>query len=297
MARLPPEELWRRHILEGYYSFKVSADWRQLRREGMLILGRRALFTNEEWASSFHERAISQEYRAWYHKCSVEGQRFGIAPDMVVWTCLLRNYRAENLVAPSRFPSIRVITESADQQFVGWLTFQARKLGLYVVQRVGSVEVTQVLLNPVPMSLMPAPPRPSSLPPLHSAFYIRLDFPVDYPSKAADHMRQKAGVLGKNLLGAVGYEGFQRVRPSSLLNQTGILDVQKRRLTRRKLFEIVAETAPESELEGDIDYISVENDRTRTMVLKSRKHQLRKRLVKPHEKPADTAEPRGGSPQ
>ena len=124
---------------------------------------------------------------------------------MVVWTCLLKNFRAENVTVPFRTPSMRVITESTDERFVVWLTFQARILGLYVVQRLGSVEVTQVYINPLPMSAMPLPPRPSSLPPLHSAFHIRLDFPVDYPSKATDAMRKKAGLLAKQLLKSVGY--------------------------------------------------------------------------------------------
>ena len=63
--------------------------------------------------------------------------------------------------------------------------------------------------------------------------------------------------------------------------------MRKQRLPKRRLYEIVAETASEKELEGDIDNISVEKDRKRTMVLKSRKHQLRKRLVRPHDKPTN----------
>jgi hypothetical protein len=293
MPRLNPEELWRRHILEGYYAFRLSTDWRLLRREGMRILGRRALFTAEEWMAAFHERATSKEYRAWLDKCSIEGQRFGIAPEMVVWTCLLKNYRAEKLLVPFRWPSMRVITESADEQFVVWLTFHARQLGLYVVQRIGSVEVTQVFVNPVPMSAMLAPARPPSLPPLHAAFHIGLDFPVDYPPKAAGQMRNRAGLLAKKLLASLGYQGFQRIRPSSLLSQTEALDVKNKRLPKRMLYKIVAETAPEKDLEGDLDNISVEKDRKRTMVLKSRKHQLRKRLVMPYGDPPDGLDSHG----
>jgi hypothetical protein len=253
----------------------------------MRILGRRALFTAEEWMTSFHDRATSKEYRAWYQKCITEGQRFGIAPEVVAWTCLLKNYRAENLLASFQHPSMRVVTESTDEQFVTWLTFHARKLGLYVVQRLGSVEVTQVFINPVPMFAMPVPPKPSSLPPLQSAFHMRFDFPVDYPPKAAGQMAKNAGLLAKKFLKSVGYRGFQRIRVSSLVSQAKILDVHEQRLTKRKLYEIVAKTAPEKELEGDIDNISVENDRKRTMALKSRKNQLRKRLVKPYDKLTD----------
>lgn len=233
--------------------------------------------------ASFHGRATSKEYRAWYEKCNIEGQRFGIAPEAVAWTCLLKNYRAENLLLPFQWPSMRVITESTDERFVTWLTFHARKLGLYVVQRLGSVEVTQVFINPLPMAVMPAPPTPSSLPPLHSAFHMRLDFPVDYPPKAAGQMGKNAGLLAKRLLRSLGYPGFQRIRLSSLLSQAETLDVKKQRLPRRKLYEIVAKMAPEKELEGDITNISGENDRKKTRVLKSRKHQLRKRLLKPYD--------------
>jgi hypothetical protein len=283
VARLPPEELWHKHLLECYYTFKLSSDWRLLRKEGLRILGRRVLFTAEEWMASFHERATSKEYRAWYQKCAIEGQRFGIAPEAVAWTCLLKNYQAKKLLPPFQWPSIRVVTESTDEQFVTWSTFHARKLGLYVIQRMGSVEVTQVYINPVPMFAMPAPPTPSSLPPLHSAFHMRLDFPVDYPPKATGQMGKNAGLLARKLLKSVGYQGFQRIRLSSLLSQAETLNVQKQRLPRRKLYEIVATMAPEKELEGDITSISDENDRKRTRVLKSRKHQLRKRLVKPYD--------------
>ena len=283
MARLPPEELWHKHLLECYYTFKLSSDWRLLRKEGLSILGRRALLTAEEWRTSFHERASSKQYLAWYEKCTIEGQRFGIAPWVVAMTCLLKNYRAENLLHPIHWPSIRVVTESADEQFVTWLTYHARKLGLYVIQRLGSVEVTQVLINPLPMSAMPAPPTPSSLPPLHAAFHMRVDVPVGYPPKAAGNMQKDAGLLAKKLLKSLGYPGFQRLRPSSFIEMAKTLNVQKQRLPRRRLYEIVATMAPEKELEGDITKASVEKDSKRARVLKSRKHQLRKRLVKPYD--------------
>ena len=286
MARLPPEELWRKHLLECYYTFKLSSDWRLLRKEGMRILGRRALFTAEEWMKTFPERASSKEYHAWYEKCTIEGQRFGIAPEVVAWTCLLKNYRAENLLLPIQWPSIRVVTESTDEQFVTWLTYHARKLGLYVIQRLGSVEVTQVLINPLPMAWMPPPPTPSSLPPLHAAFHMRVDVPVDYPPKAAGNMQKDAGLLAKRLLRSLGYPGFQRLRPSSLIEMAKTLNVQKQRLPKRKLYKIVATTAPEKELEGDLTNASVEKDSQRTRVLKSRKHQLRKRLIKPYDRHA-----------
>lgn len=233
--------------------------------------------------TTFPERASSKQYQAWYGKCTIEGQRFGIAPEAVAWTCLLKNYRPENLLLPIQWPSIRVVTESADEQFVTWLTYHARKLGLYVIQRLGSVEVTQVFINPLPMALMPAPPTPSSLPPLHAAFHMRVDVPVGYPPKAAAQMQKDAGLLAKRLLGSLGYPGFQRLRPSSLIEMAKTLDVKRQRLPRRKLYEIVATTAPEKELEGDLANISVEKDRQRTRVLKSRKHQLRKRLIKPYD--------------
>ena len=83
MARLPAEDLWRRHILEGYYAFKLSTDWRSLRKEGMRVLGRRALFTPEEWMASFHERATSKEYRAWLD--SVQS-RDGVLVSLQKWS-------------------------------------------------------------------------------------------------------------------------------------------------------------------------------------------------------------------
>ncbi len=292
MARLPPEELWHKHLLERYYAFKLTSDWRLLRKEGLRILSRRALLTAEEWTATFHERASSKEYHAWYEKCTIEGQRFGLTPWVVAWTCLLKDYKPEDQPHEigSQWPLVRVITESTDSQFLAWLTYHARKLGLYVIQHQGSVEATQVFINPRPMSEMPAPPTPTSLPPLPDAFRMRVDVPVGYPPKAAGQMQKDAGLLAKRLLMSLGYPPFQRLRPSSLIEIAEVLDVQKQRLPRRRLYEIVATTAPEKDLEGDLTNISVAKDRKRTRVLKSRKYQIRKRLVKPHDSHAKTTD-------
>lgn len=282
---MPPQELWRKHLLERYHAFKLSGDWHLLRKEGLRILGRRALLTAAEWTATFHERASSKEYRAWHEKCTVEGQRFGLAPWVVAWTCLLENYQPEDQLHEigSQWPSVRVITESTDPQFLAWLTYHARKLGLYVIQRHGSVEATQVFINPRPMSEMMAPSNPTSLPPLHAAFHMRVDVPVGYPPNAAGQIQKEAGLLAKRLLMSLGYPPFQRLRSSSLIEMAKVLDVKKQRLPRRKLYEIVATTAPEEELEGDLTNISVQKDRQKTRVLKSRKYQLRQRLVEPYD--------------
>jgi hypothetical protein len=119
---------------------------------------------------------------------------------------------------------------------------------------------------------------------------MRLDFPVDYPPKSTGQMGKNAGLLAKKLLISLGYPGFQRIRLSALVSQAETLHVKKQRLPRRRLYEIVATMAPEKELEGDITNILGENDRKKTMVLKSRKNQLRKRLLKPHDSHAKTTD-------
>jgi hypothetical protein len=133
------------------------------------------------------------------------------------------------------------------------------------------------------MAKMPPPPTPSSLPPLHAAFHMRVDLPVGYPPKAASQMQQNAGLLAKKLLKSLGYRGFQRLRPSSFIEMAKTLNVQKQRLPRRKLYDIVATIASKKESDGNLTNISAEKDSKRVRVLKSRKHQLRKRLVKPYD--------------
>ncbi|MDD4924243.1 MAG: hypothetical protein PHF74_05360 [Dehalococcoidales bacterium] len=280
MARLLPEELWRQHLLERYYAFKLSSDWRLLRKEGLRILGRETLLTVEQWWASGKSQS-SKEYHAWYEKCRIEGQRFGLLPWVVEMTCLLKNYNPENELIGIQWPKVRVVTEHNDPKFVSWLAYNAKKLGLYVIHKQNSNEVTVISQNP---SLIDPPSMPSSMPLFREAFYLRFEIPVDYPPKGTSKLIRGIGLLSKDLLKLLGYPGFQRIRISSLIKQAETLDVNKQRLSRRKLYEVIATSASKEELEGDLSDISVENDLKRTKVLKSRKHQLRKRLVRPYDK-------------
>lgn len=283
MARLLPEELWQKHLLERYLAFKLTGDWLLLREEGLRILGRSELLDAQEWWAS-SKNQTSKEYFTWYEKCRIEGQRFGLSPWVVEMTCLLKNYQPEKEPHPIGidWPKVRVVTDSTDVQFLNWLAYHAQKLGLYVVQRQGSIEEAFIYLNPLPMEATVGPPTPSSMPLFSKAFHMRTEVPTDYPPKAASRIQKEAGLMGKDLLKLLGYQGFQRIRVSSLTSQVQTLEVNKKRLSRRKLYEVVADMTPDEVLQEDLSNISPENDTKMTKLLKHRRHQLRNRLVEPY---------------
>jgi hypothetical protein len=280
MTRLDPEELWQKHLLELYAAFTFSKEFSTLRTEGLAILGRKTLFTVPEWWS-FSEERLSKEYQGWYEKCKLEGEHFGLSPWVVEMACLLEGYHPDKEAHPigTKWPQVRVVTENTDLQFLNWLAYHAQKLGLYVVQRQGSVETPYVLLFPIPIVLVPEPPPPTSFPDLSAAFQMRVEVPNKYPPKAAARLQTEAGKVAKQLITALGYKSFQRLRASSLTKSAKSLKVDAKRLPHRGLNELVVKQWPEDEL------APTEIDTKRAKLIKSRKRQLRERLIKPYEKP------------
>lgn len=274
MGRSVPEELWRRHTLERFIALKQSGELDRLRRKGLTICGRKKRFTGKEWFKSFHKRYSSSEYREWVNECEAIGQKFGLASWTVVCACLVSGYDPEKEPFPVevQWPKIRVVTEQSDPLFLHWLSYKAHRLGLYVVQRQGSVETTLVPLNFPPSSPLPVGQRP----PPDCTFYMRVEVPPGYPPQAGKKLLKDAKRREKELLRRLGYSVSERLRSSSLVSMADELKPMEA-LPKRGLYELVTELWPDDE--GS----TVDVDEARRKLVKSRRHKLRKRLVEKYE--------------
>jgi len=275
MSKLAPEELWRRHTLERYEAFRQSGNLEELSKEGLEACGREEPFTTLEWAkSSMRERYLSARYMEWHHKCETVAQKFELAVWTVVCACLISGYEPgeARLVIESEWPRIRVITESADTQFVARLAYEVHLRGLHVIARQGSVETAQLFLNPVPIMNIEPPPMPSSMPPPASAFRMRVETPVGYPPEAARRLQKAANELGKEILIALGYSIPKRLRISKLVAMADRLKVANT-LASGEAYDIV----------DDIFGEDLTDDQKRRKLVASRRHKVRKRLIEPYE--------------
>ena len=275
MSKLAPEELWRRHTLERYEAFKQSGKLKELRKEGLAACGRKKRFTSLEWAKSpMRERYSSPRYMEWHHKCENVAQKFGLAVWTVVSACLISGYQPDKagLVVESHWPQIRVITESTDEQFLARLAYETQLRGLYVISRQGSVETTRLFMNPVPIMYMEPPPMPSSMPPQASAFRMRVETPVGYPPEAAKKLHKSAIQIERDILTALGYSIPKRLRTSQLVVMADKLRVANT-LASGEAYDIV----------DDIYGQDLTDDRKRRKLVASRRHKIRKRLIKPYE--------------
>lgn len=277
MGRSASEELWRKHTLERFAAFRQFDELEHLRKEGLAACGRKKRFTPLEWAKSpMRERYSSPRYMEWRHKCELVAQRFGLAVWTVVCACLISGYRPDEagLVVESYWPQVRVITESTDAQFLARLAYETQLRGLHVIVRQGSVETTYILMNPVPIMNIEPPPLPSSMPPLHSALYMRVDTPPYYPSQAARELQRDAKKIERDILIALGYSVPRRLRVSRLVSRASDLRISQDKLPKRGLYEIVAEVFP---------YGSSSEDEQRRRTVKTQRHRLKKRLIKPYQ--------------
>jgi len=101
---------------------------------------------------------------------------------------------------------------------------------------------------------------------------MRVETPVGYPPQAEKELHKVANQLGKDILIALGYSIPKRLRTSQLVAMADKLRV--------------ASTLKNGEAYGIVDDIYGEDltdDRKRRKLVASRRHKLRKRLVKPYE--------------
>ena len=154
MAKLAPEIRWRRNVLERYNAFRQSSEFLRLRSIGLAALKRPQLLSSKDWWEGCGGLMRSQDYIVFQEECRRVGEHFGLAQWAIESGCLLKNYDPEKqpFVIESDLPWMRVVTESNNRQFLSWLLFEARKLGVYVDQQQGS--------SRIPIICVPFPTKP-----------------------------------------------------------------------------------------------------------------------------------------
>ncbi len=78
MGKVSPEKRWQNHMEERFTALKISPEFGKFKNRGLRILGRRRLYSPEEWWDTWADRADSNRYLAW-HLESPDTERFETA--------------------------------------------------------------------------------------------------------------------------------------------------------------------------------------------------------------------------
>lgn len=275
MAKLSPVDRWKRHILEQIKALRLSGELKRLRPRGLSSLGRKKMYTFQEWWDDFGRRATSPTYLKWYQECNILAERFELAPWVVSNLRLLKGYKPENdiglMVLEANWPRVRLVIDSTDESFLKRLSYEAQKLGIYVIQRSGSIE--NPLLNLEPVESDDCSNASYKRPGIGDRFFLRVETPVGYPPEAAAQLQREASQLVKELARQMGYNIPKRLRTSKLVSMTEDLKIRKRRFPRGGSYDIIDRSYPDDLAE----------DPKRRKLISSRRYKLRKRLVEPYE--------------
>ncbi|MFC2016516.1 hypothetical protein ACFLUF_02255 [Chloroflexota bacterium] len=275
MAKLTPRDRWLGYLKERIKVLKLSGKIEPLRVKGLAVLYRKKLYTNEEWWQSFSQRAKSPEYLKWYEECEALSRKVGLAPWIVVMMCLLEDYDPEKdmgfMVIERDWPRIRVITESTNSLFLRRLSYEARQLGLYAMQRVGGIETTLINIDDSAIDGTSGPNLILDESNGSDAFNIRVETPMGYPPEAAGQLQKEATQLAHQLTERMGFRIPKRLRTSKLVTMSEVLEVEKGTLPRGAIYDIVDKVYPD----GDLS-----KDQQRRKLTASRRHRARKRLLR-----------------
>lgn len=274
MAKLSPAERWKKHVLEHFAALEMSGELVPLRTEGLAILGRTTLLTVDEWwHPDWRRKRSSPEYFKWSEKCDNVGRKFGLAAWTVSLACLLKDFEpsGSQLVLESEWPRISVVTENTDSLFLEWLCYETGHFGMPVILRTKQTEIPMIYMNPGPPQ---NPLTAASSPPRDSAFYTRIETPLNYPPEAAMQLQKKASQLRQELLRRLGYSVSKRLRSSPLVDKAKQLKANKKRLTEKESLEVIENLQPGHDMLDDLKLLQLS---------KSRKYKVRRRIVKPYE--------------
>ncbi len=253
MAKLSPAARWNRHILEQIKALRFSGELRRLRPKGLASLGRKKMYTFQEWWNDFGKRATSSIYLKWYQECSILAERFELAPWVVSTLCLLKGYKPENdiglMALEANWPRVRLVTDSTNEPFLKRLSHEAQKLGIYIIQRHGSIENPLLNLDPVVSDdcLNASYKKPG----IGDKFFLRVETPVGYPPEAAAQLQREASQLAKELARQIGYRIPKRLRSSRLISMAEDLKITKRRLPRGGSYDIIDTIYHDGDLQED----------------------------------------------
>lgn len=273
MKKTDPKELWRDILLERFETFRASGELERLQREGLQALNRRKRLSSLEYWN-LPLVGGPNAYQSWEKECQRVAVRFGLAPWTVEMACLLKGYDPQETLFPLglHWPRIRIVTSHSDPLFLKHLFYHARQMGVPVYLRQAGQEIVPLFLD---YEFTPSTLPDGHKPPFHDVFKIELELPPVFPSQAQKKIARDAFQLSRELLFRLGYQVPKRLRASSLLSNAPELRLNKSRLAPRELYEIVAETS---------DLGTIEEDEKRRKQVKSRRFDLRQRLIKPFEK-------------
>lgn len=284
MAKVAPRQRWERHIIERIKALRLSGELKPLRRKGLKVLGRKSLYTTDEWRATFSERSHSKDYMAWYKECELLADEFALAPWTVVMLCMVKGYRPEKDVSmmamEGNWPRIRVVTDSDVPAFLEKLSYEAQQLGLYVIHRQGSFETTLLNLENVGPGELSKHFTNRNIG--HNEFSMRVETPIGYPPEAAAQLQKEAARLGRELSRRLGFPTPKRLRSSKLVTMAEELKVADWPLPRGAAYDIVDRVYRNKDMS---------KDQQRRKLVASRRHKLHKRLQKstlPDSKPRNS---------
>lgn len=275
MAKLLPADRWKMHILEQIKALRLSDELRGLRARGLASLGRKKMYSFQEWWDDFGRRATSPTYLKWHQECSVLAERFRLAPWVVSNLCLLKGYRPENdigfMALEADWPRVRFVTDSNNEAFLKKLSYEAQQLGVYVIQRHGSIENTILNLDHIEKDDNSNASYKRSR--TRDTFSLRVETPIEYPPEAAAQLQREVSQLAKELARQMGYNIPKRLRTSKLVSMTEDLKIKKKRLSAGDSYNIIDRIYPDD----------LKEDQNRRKLISSQRQKLRRRLVKPYE--------------
>ena len=197
MAKLTPEERWRREETERLSALRLDPELKRLTSEGCRLLGRRTQFTLEEWLKDDARARVSTPgYAEWHRRCEMLGQSHGVEAYIVAGICLIQGFEPLGWFSVAPPARICVVTEVEDDDFIANLAYHARELGMDTVRRQGSLDTAILVLD--------KPPPLQSLPPMLTAFTVRIETPMEFPSDAARSLAQEASLRERELRKRLG---------------------------------------------------------------------------------------------
>ena len=236
-----PEQRWADHVREQVALFRASPEFHGLRREGLRALGRRRLFTEEEWGWWVLHDQPSDDYRMNFVPRTIAvAAEYGLAPETVRLLCLVRDYRPDTGAFSIEAPAPKrclLVGDEVDPVFRAWVLHEAWRLGIRVLQKTpGGIDMALIAV--------PFPPRPhvpltaTHRPPRPNAFRLRVETPPFYPPEAAAEFHRQSQQLSHELLRRLGYPVPERLRRSPGVGQSAKLRLEDARLTRGEVGDI-----------------------------------------------------------
>lgn len=251
MAKRTPDQRWRDEVADRYLAFRLSLDFKRLRRRGLRALGRTRLLDNQEWWELSRGLMTKDGYQSFRRECKVLADRMGLATWTLEMACLLKGYDPDTSPFPVEEgrPRVQVVTEATDPLFLGWLRYELWNLGQLVFDMKVRPRIAESFVRVWGMARVsihrsggaetalieiPFPTKPDRTlmdehrPPRHRAFFTRVEAPGGYPPEARSELVRMTALLERELFKKLGYPARERLRASSAVKDARRLKVGRR---------------------------------------------------------------------